>query len=203
MEKTNAILLLGPTGSGKTPLGELLARRGLWRRPCRHFDFGAQMRRAVAGTAPANLTGDETTFLRSVLESGVLLEDEHFPIAERMLRAFLDEGGAWDEWILLNGLPRHAGQVRDVEDVVDVRAVVELTCEPETALARIRANIGGDRNGRRDDDETLIRRKLETYAERIAPLADEYRSRGIRVGTIAIKADTTAEDVWAELEASP
>ncbi|HPP52686.1 MAG TPA: nucleoside monophosphate kinase, partial [Thermoguttaceae bacterium] len=44
------LLLLGPTGSGKTPLGELLAQQGVWGRRCVHFDFGAQLRRIASGS---------------------------------------------------------------------------------------------------------------------------------------------------------
>ncbi|MDW7761659.1 MAG: hypothetical protein SCM96_13625 [Acidobacteriota bacterium] len=43
-----AVLILGPTGSGKTPLGRELETRGHAGRRCRHFDFGAEMR-ALAG----------------------------------------------------------------------------------------------------------------------------------------------------------
>ena len=40
-----ALLLLGPTASGKTPLGKLIEERGLWDFRWVHFDFGAQMRK--------------------------------------------------------------------------------------------------------------------------------------------------------------
>ncbi len=43
-----AILLLGPTGTGKTPLGNVLAVRGWRGLPCLHFDFGANLRELVA-----------------------------------------------------------------------------------------------------------------------------------------------------------
>ena len=43
-----AVLLLGPTGAGKSPLGDWLEARGLWGRPCHHFDFGANLRAIVA-----------------------------------------------------------------------------------------------------------------------------------------------------------
>ena len=51
MALPHALLLIGPTGSGKTPLGELLERSGLWGRPCRHFDFGERMRRIALQSA--------------------------------------------------------------------------------------------------------------------------------------------------------
>ncbi|HET6430150.1 MAG TPA: hypothetical protein VFJ30_17170, partial [Phycisphaerae bacterium] len=87
MIRTNAILLLGPTGSGKTPLGEMLQARGLRGRRCAHFDFGDSLRRAVAAASPPDgLPRQDIAFLKGVLESGALLEDEHFHIAETILR---------------------------------------------------------------------------------------------------------------------
>jgi adenylate kinase family enzyme len=43
-KKHNAVLIVGPTGSGKTPLGEFLQQTGLWEKRCFHFDFGKALR---------------------------------------------------------------------------------------------------------------------------------------------------------------
>ncbi|MCY2927814.1 MAG: nucleoside monophosphate kinase, partial [Planctomycetota bacterium] len=173
-----AILLLGPTGSGKTPLGECLASRGLRGRPCRHFDFGEQLRQAAAGGLPsASLSHEEVAFLRDVLERGALLENRHFPLAQKILRAFLERlpaGGL----VVLNGLPRHIDQARDVASILDVGEVVVLHCPAEVVLARIASNAGGDRAGRTDDSRAAVRAELELYAQRTAPLVEHYRAAG-------------------------
>ncbi len=196
MPEPHAILLVGPTGSGKTPLGELLEREGLWGRRCRHFDFGEQMRSIVAAAhPPGHLSDDDVQFLREVLTTGALLEDEHFLIAERILRAFVGEPPGREALVVLNGLPRHVGQAEGVERIVRVRAVVELACTPEAVLQRIRADMGGDRAGRSDDGEALVRKKLATFAERTGPLLAHYRARGVRIETLRVAAATTAEDV--------
>jgi len=193
-----AVLLVGPTGSGKTPLGKLLEERGLWGRACRHFDFGEQLRRAAAGDErAAPLTASETEFLRGVLRDGALLEDEQFPIAEKILRAFLRRGGPG--WLVLNGLPRHVGQAADVDRLADVRAVVELTCGPETVLARIRSDAGGDRAGRDDDGAEAVASRLRTFAQRTAPLVEHYRRLGARIETVPVAADTSPEQAWQKL----
>jgi adenylate kinase family enzyme len=60
-----AILLLGPTGSGKTPLGQVLEERGLWGHTCMHFDFGANLREIVACNKPDGPIGaEDITLLR-------------------------------------------------------------------------------------------------------------------------------------------
>ena len=57
-----------------------------------------------------------------------------------------------DDLVVLNGLPRHVEQARDVDAHVRVEAVILLDCTPEVALERIRTNAGGDRGGRADDN---------------------------------------------------
>ncbi|GAG42293.1 unnamed protein product, partial [marine sediment metagenome] len=72
-------------GSGKTPLGEMLEQRGLWGTPCVHFDFGANLRDVAHRNRPEPRIGrEEIDFLREVLRTGALLEDEHFPLARRV-----------------------------------------------------------------------------------------------------------------------
>jgi adenylate kinase len=199
--RPDAILLLGPTGSGKTPLGELLAEYGFGGRPCAHFDFGERLRRA-ADAPPDALSAYDVAFIRSILQSTALLEDEQFPIAEAILRGFLAEHSATDNMrIILNGLPRHIGQARDVDAIVRIDSVIELACTPEVVRQRIALNTGGDRSTRTDDDAAAVQRKLAIYAGRIAPLRAHYAALGVRVETIDVQVDTTPADVRAQLEA--
>lgn len=197
-----AIVLLGPTGSGKSPLGDLIQQRGLWRATCLHFDFGANLRRLVDRNRPDHLIRrEDLDFLRRVLDSGALLEDEHFPLAERILRSFLDRHGADQQRVvLLNGLPRHVGQAQAVDSILDVVAVIHLLCSSETVLARIETDAGGDRSGRRDDDLESIRDKLALFNQRTAPLLHHYRALGTRIETVEVTATMTADRMWQVLE---
>ena len=198
MGKNPAALLLGPTGAGKTPLGEMIARRGLWRAQCLHFDFGANLRDAVDRNPPHELLSpQDVEFLRMVLRSGALLEDEHFPIARRILQSFMAARGAEPQTcIVLNGLPRHVGQARAIDPILDVRTVVYLQCSGETILRRIRTNIGGDRTGRADDDLEAIRNKLTIFNQRTAPLLEHYGRQRTRIETIEVAAAMTPRQMW-------
>ena len=82
--RSKALLILGATGTGKTPLGEFLEGNGLNGRRCVHFDFGSCLRAVADGTwlAP-ELTESDADFVRSVLESNALLEDGEFYIAKK------------------------------------------------------------------------------------------------------------------------
>jgi len=192
-----AILLLGPTGSGKTPLGERLEQGGLGNTPCVHFDFGAQLRAAVArGESHPCLSPSELDFLRTVLETGALLEDEHFPIALRILQSFrIDRCTDPTTLVVLNGLPRHLGQARALEGMVEVRAVVELQCSAETVWQRLHQNTGGDRTGRDDDHPEAVGAKLAIFQQRTAPLVEYYAAQGVRRLMIQVAPEMVAEQM--------
>ena len=191
------MLLLGPTGSGKTPLGRLLAARGLAGRRCVHFDLGERLRAVAVGDLRLpGLTDADVAFVRHVLDEGALLEDEHFHIAEAILRDFIAEA---DALIVLNGLPRHEGQAEDVARIVEVAEAIHLACPAETVLQRIAADTGGDRTDRCDDGLLAVRRKLEIFNRRIAPLLDYYRRRGTPVRDVPVGPTDTPEDVWRKL----
>jgi adenylate kinase len=198
-----AILLLGPTGSGKTPLGDWLQQHGLWGRRCFHFDFGRELRRVAAGKGPP-LGPGQAEYVRHVLKTGELLDDEHFGVAESLLQAFIAgrAPGPYD-LLVLTGLPRHVGQAEALAPALDVAAVVRLSCPPEIAVERIRTNAGGDRSGRPDDDAAAVGSRLARFERRTAPLVQWYRRHGATVCEFDVKVTTTPADVAAALVSGP
>lgn len=198
-----AIVLIGPTGSGKTPLGDLLERSGVWGRRCVHFDFGRHLRAAAQGQGGAlGLSGDEVAVIRQVLREGALLEDGQFGIAEAILRGFLASSWAAGDGaaVVLNGLPRHVGQAAGLERVVDVVAVVSLDCEAGAVRERIRKDVGADREGRTDDGAGEVERRIEVFRARTAPLLEHYSAAGARVIRLEVGPRTTADELRRELE---
>jgi len=198
-EHLRAILLVGPTGSGKTPLGECFERRGWRGHCCAHFDFGAQLRCVASGeSVPDCLSIADRVFVGEVLQSGALLEDEQFQIAEKILRFFAAQREVGkDGYLLLNGLPRHVGQAADVDRVAGVELVIHLQCTPEMVRHRIRIDAGGDRAGRVDDDDRLVARKLEIFRKRSAPLLDHYCRLGVPVEEVEVTEKTEPEQIWS------
>jgi adenylate kinase family enzyme len=201
MERFPAILLLGPTGSGKTPLGHRLEETGLWGRRCVHFDFGANLRQAgEAESASRYFTPDEIQVIRDVLQTGDLLEDRHFHIAEKILRTFTQEMNLRsDDYLVLNGFPRHAGQAGDIEKILAIRTVVYLTCTARIVVERIRLNAGGDRSERTDDSVDEIRTKLRIFRTHTLPLIHHYQSRQIPVIRFRIRTHTRPDEIIAHL----
>ena len=193
-----ALLLLGPTGSGKTPLGDMCGEKGLWGRTCAHFDFGASLRaRAAKGPIPPHLTGEDIDVIVNVLRSGALLTNDNFHIAQAILQLFAEENLEGEDGILLlNGLPRHIGQAEDVDDIVDVTAVLHLICTPVVVGERIKHDTGGDRAGRIDDSPEEIARKLKLFDERTLPLIEHYRGKNAGIEEYKVSVATSADDIY-------
>ena len=85
--------MVGPTGSGKTPLGQLLEKEGLWGRLCLHFDFGEALR-VSATQQTRQLTRSERDAVETSLRTGTFLENEHFSIAKKLLVNYLTKRNA-------------------------------------------------------------------------------------------------------------
>ncbi|MBT4513132.1 MAG: hypothetical protein HOC20_13105 [Chloroflexi bacterium] len=205
MSRFRGVLLIGVTGSGKTPLGNTCVQEGLWGRRCCHFDFGANLRR-VAATGGGNgslLTDKDISIVANSLRTGALLENDNFHIAQGILMGFAEEKKLGnDDLLLLNGMPRHIGQAEDVDVLVDVGTVVHLNCTPEVVYERIRMNSGGDRSERLDDSFEEIEKKVKLFEERTFPLLNHYQGKCVKMREYNVLAGTTAENIHDWLSSS-
>ncbi|MCK9418897.1 MAG: nucleoside monophosphate kinase [Nitrospirae bacterium] len=199
----DSILLLGPTGVGKSPLGDAIAQHGLFGRRCHHFDFGSELRGAVSRVDRSCVYAKkELDFIHGVLELGLLLENEHFPLAEKIISLYMNRVGFSEHDVLvLNGIPRHAGQARDIATIAEIHAVIVLDCSPDDVVCRIRDNAGGDRTGRIDDNKELIEKKLLLFRKRTTPLIDHYSRSGCALYRIRVSGNMTAPEVFSTISA--
>jgi adenylate kinase len=192
-----SILLVGPTGSGKSPLGDEIEKRGLVGRRCVHFDFGAALRRLAAGPATDGLTAAEVEAIRASLATGALFEDRDLPMIVRIAEHFAGRTGLRPEdLVVLNGLPRHAGQARGLAGTFTVERVVLLEAGAAVVLDRLRLDTGGDRSGRTDDTIEAVRRRLADFRDRTRPLLEFYAERGVPAVTIGVTAAMTAGEMY-------
>lgn len=196
VEPIQAILLLGPTGAGKTPLGQWLERQGVFGGAAHHFDFGANLRAVVAAGPTMAFSAEEIAFLQRVLSEGALLEQESLHLAIRILEAFLSRRRMQPgDWLVLNGLPRHVGQAQSLVTILAVKVVAQLECNAATIRERLNRDVAGDRAGRVDDHAELVERKLSIYEKRSRPLIEHYREQGARILKIKVEATTRPQDI--------
>lgn len=197
----DAVLLLGPTGVGKSPLGDMIAARGFLGRHAHHMDFGSELRMIANGNGPSShYSTSELDFIKGVLDRGLLLENEHFALAGKIITQFLHRSRfSTEDLLILNGIPRHTGQAKDISSFTAIHALVILDCTADTIYQRLRDNTGGDRTGRSDDDFALVSKKIEIFHERTAPLEAYYSTNNSTIYRIMATATSTTEQSFSTL----
>ena len=191
-ELHKAILILGATGSGKTPFGVQLETQHLWGRNWHHFDFGERLRKIAEKDKNEFLSKEELSVIEHSLKTNSLLEDKDFPIAEKILKMFFAEKNIDPilDVVILNGLPRHIGQAKALNKIIDVRTVIYFSAPPDVLFERIKSNVGGDRTERTDDSLEEISRKLEIFKTHTMPLLDYYKSLDKNILEVEVDEDT-------------
>ena len=85
---------------------------------------------------------------------------------------------------LLDGYPRTTDQVRHLDEFLadhgtSLDVVVQLIANADVVVERLRKRA--IEQGRSDDDESVVRHRLEVYGQQTAPLIDLYEGRGLVV----------------------
>ena len=85
---------------------------------------------------------------------------------------------------LLDGYPRTTDQVRHLDEFLadhgtSLDIVVQLIADADVVVERLRKRA--IEQGRSDDDESVVRHRLEVYGQQTAPLIDLYEGRGLVV----------------------
>jgi adenylate kinase len=164
------LILLGPPGAGKGTQAKVVsARLGI---PA--VSTGDIFRSNVAG---GTQLGREA---QTYMDRGDYVPDS---VTNAMVRDRLAEPDA-SAGFLLDGYPRTTAQVAELDGMLaeagtKLDRVVELTVDLDEVVGRLL--LRAQQQGRSDDTETVIRRRLEVYAEETAPLAQIYRERGLLV----------------------
>ncbi|MCD4853571.1 adenylate kinase [Arthrobacter sp. AK01] len=162
------LIIMGPPGSGKGTQAEHIAR---------HFGI------------PAISTGDlfrahvrDKTDLG--LEAGEYMDRGEFVpdhVTTDMLKQRMEEADAGDGF-LLDGYPRTVIQIGALDEMLAVRGqplevVLALTASDSELLARMLRRA--HEQGRSDDTEAVIQRRLELYRDETQPVLTAYSKRGI------------------------
>jgi len=185
------LLLIGMPGAGKGTQAERLSQA-----------FGI----------PAISTGDifrhnvknETELgkqAKAFMDRGEYVPDS---LTNELVRDRLSHADAADGF-LLDGYPRTADQVAELDDILGehsqkLDAVVMLTADVDEVVRRLLNRA--IEQGRADDTEEVIRRRLDIYEEQTAPLVSVYAARNlvVTVDGLGEVAEVTARIVDALAE---
>lgn len=166
----NRLLIVGPPGAGKGTQSVLLAE---------------------ALSIPAISTGDifrsnvknETELgkkAKAYMDAGEYVPDSltNDLVRDRLTHADAQVG------FLLDGYPRTDAQVEELDTILSqlgaqLDGVVELVADQDELVRRLLQRA--IEQGRADDTEEVIRKRLEVYAAETAPIIELYSSRGLLV----------------------
>lgn len=162
------LLIIGPQGSGKGTQGERIA--GAFRVPA--VSTGDVFRANVKEGTPLGLE------VKAIIDAGDLVPDALTGAIVRDRLAQDDAAGGF----LLDGYPRNLGQVGDLDAFLDERgeqltAVIELSVPRDESIRRIA--LRAREQGRADDNDESIAKRLSIYESETAPILDVYRERGV------------------------
>ncbi|TQS92977.1 adenylate kinase [Arthrobacter sp. TS-15] len=162
------LIIMGPPGSGKGTQAEHIAR---------HFGIPA----ISTGELFRDHVRDKTEL--GAEASGYMDRGEFVPdhVTTAMLRARLDEEDA-AAGFLLDGYPRTVIQIGALDEILADRqqtleVVLELTASDDELLSRMLRRA--QEQGRADDTEPVIQRRLELYRDQTQPVLAAYSNRGI------------------------
>ncbi len=160
------MVLLGPPGAGKgTQAQALAAELGI---PA--VSTGDIFRANVSRQTPLGRQAQE------FMDRGDYVPDD---VTNAMVRDRLSEPDA-KAGFLLDGYPRTTAQVAELDAMLTdqglaLDGVLEIVVKTDEVVSRLLRRA--TEQGRTDDTEAVVRRRLEIYAEQTAPLAAAYRER--------------------------
>lgn len=151
-----------------------------------HISTGDMLRAAVQQSTELGKKA------KGYMNAGELVPDE---LILGLIHERLDQTDAQGGWIL-DGFPRNLAQAGFLTDLLEEIAqpadfVINLDVTDEVIVTRLLSR------GRQDDEESVIRNRLQVYREQTAPLIDFYRDRQ---QLISVDGDQTMEAVQGELQ---
>jgi adenylate kinase len=162
------LLLLGAPGAGKGTQAARLARK----LEVPQISTGEMLRQAVSSGSELGRRVQDT------MDRGELVSDS---IVIEVARERLSQPDARRGFVL-DGFPRTVAQAEALDRMLAelgsrLERCVALAVEEDALVERLlgRARI----EGRSDDNEATIRKRMHVYGEQTAPLLDYYRRRGV------------------------
>ncbi len=182
------VLLLGPQGAGKgTQASRISAEYGI-----PHIASGEILRAEMqAGTELGRRVKD-------VYDRGDLVSDD---LMIELIRTRLGQPDT-EAGFVLDGFPRTTVQAEALDAMFNeigrsFSVVFALQIPDEVAFERLRKRAQIE--GRADDTDEAIRRRLENYHRETEPLIEYYRVRG---NLVPIHGDRSENQVFAEIQSA-
>jgi len=182
------VLLLGPQGAGKgTQAKRISAEYGI-----PHIASGEILRAEMAAGTELGKRVQE------VYDRGDLVSDD---LMIELIRNRLETPDT-EAGFILDGFPRTTVQAEALESMFSdigrsFNVAFALQIPDEVAFERLR--LRAEVEGRADDTDEAIKRRLDNYHRETEPLIEHYRTRG---NLVPIRGHRTENEVFADLQAA-
>jgi adenylate kinase len=180
------VLLLGPQGAGKgTQASRISAEYGI-----PHIASGEILRAEMQADTELGRR------VKDVYDRGDLVSDD---LMIELIRTRLAQPDT-EVGFVLDGFPRTTVQAEALDAMFNeigrsFSVVFALQIPDEVAFERLRRRA--EIEGRRDDTDEAIHRRLENYHRETAPLIEHYRTRG---NLVPIHGDRKESQVFSEIQ---
>lgn len=157
------IVLFGPPGAGKgTQSTSIIEQYGLI-----HLSTGDMLRAAMASGSEL---GEQ---VKSIIAQGLLVSDE---IVIALIADKLDSNPEANGFIF-DGFPRTVPQAEALDNLLEekktsITYMIKLEVQEEELVSRLVKR--GEEQGRSDDNETTIRKRIGEYNAKTLPVASYY-----------------------------
>ena len=182
------ILLLGPQGAGKgTQAKRIAAEYGI-----PHIASGEILRSEMAAGTELGLR------VKDVYDRGDLVSDD---LMIELIRTRLEQADT-ENGFILDGFPRTTVQAEALDEMFgeigrNFSVVFSLQIPDNVSFERLR--LRAQLEGRADDTDEGIRRRLENYHRETEPLIEYYRVRG---NLVTIHGERSESEVFAEIQSA-
>jgi len=198
------IIFIGKQGSGKGTQAKIASEKmGM-----KHISTGDLFR---------NLEGEMKEKVDNYMKEGKLIPDE---LVVQILKQEISD----EEKVILDGFPRNLSQAKTLDNFMKVDKVIEIYISDDEAVKRLEGRRNCKKCGknynivtapkpkedelcdkckiklekRADDEETAIRKRLETYKEKTKPVIEYYKNKE-NVKFYRVDGEKSIEEVSEEM----
>ena len=182
------VLLLGPQGAGKGTQAKRIASE--YEIP--HIASGEILRDEMAAGTDLGLR------VKEVYDRGDLVSDD---LMIELIRNRLEQPDT-DAGFVLDGFPRTTVQAEALDSMFSdigrgFSVAFALQIPDEVAFERLRRRA--ELEGRADDTDEAIQRRLDNYHRETEPLIEYYRTRG---NLVTVRGNRTENEVFGDIQAA-